>query len=581
MALIDELASSDDMARLLAVGTAARSGDPTLVDPLLRLALTDPTEVKTAGGLAEHYEKISSAAAQAVRALLEPADGPDPRIRAAALDPAQDDERVAGLLYYLGDRYEPLRRELETSDDPRLRLRALTAVLSIDRSPELTGRFLRDPDPAVLVEALRGNAPVADREPLLRDPRPEVRRAAAEALRYAKESVAFVEAARRETDPVVRHAFLSGLTFRGRDRPVQRALISYLDPPGPHLGAAATQLARTDDAGVAAAIASRVLLAVHDDGVYQLLGYQHLAAHAPELRPTLERLHRRTPYGALRWRLEPVLAALPASAANPGPAPGPDAVAGPDPDPLAGLGPEQRDRLAREAVRWALTALEPVALDGEVDALRGWLDGGSVDATTAGAVAGDCVRAAANGDVRSVLAAGVRAAVAAARRDPEGAGGTVVDPDRAADLTRLAHLFTARQIRAGVDPLPPRPWSPILLAGPDALTVLIDNTKVSVPLALGRPRAASEHDRPRHAVWWTACPACAAPIRVDGDLDWTYHDDDRIREQEDGFAGDLEGPCDGCGERQRFDVRLSLTVSRFGREGELSWDVGRRIGALW
>jgi hypothetical protein len=116
MALLDELQSPDDLVRLDAADRAGRHGGPELNDSLLDMALNDPAEVQTTGGVAEVWRNVSDAAAQAVKVLLEPTEGLDPRIRGTVTDLAYDDQRVAKLLYYLGARYEPLRHELETSD---------------------------------------------------------------------------------------------------------------------------------------------------------------------------------------------------------------------------------------------------------------------------------------------------------------------------------------------------------------------------------------------------------------------------------------------------------------------------------
>jgi hypothetical protein len=104
----------------------------------------------------------------------------------------------------------------------------------------------------------------------------------------------------------------------------------------------------------------------------------------------------------------------------------------------------------REVLRRAVVALEP----------------GAAGDAEAGPLAS--LRAAAAGDLRQALTAGLRAAVEAARREPAAGGehGVVVDPRRVADLARLAQLFTARQIRAGVAPLPPGRLSPLFLNGP-------------------------------------------------------------------------------------------------------------------
>ncbi|MEV6495589.1 hypothetical protein AB0M20_44280, partial [Actinoplanes sp. NPDC051633] len=146
----DELNSDDDLARILAIGQAAREGGPELIDAMLDVALHDSTEVQTTGGMAEVWEKCGDAAAGALKGILERhGGGVDERVRAAAFDVDNDDQRVGVLLHRLGARYEPVRRELETSGDERLRIRALKAIPPFDRSPELGVRFLADPSPAV------------------------------------------------------------------------------------------------------------------------------------------------------------------------------------------------------------------------------------------------------------------------------------------------------------------------------------------------------------------------------------------------------------------------------------------------
>ena len=224
------------------------------------------------------------------------------------------------------------------------------------------------------------------------------------------------------------------------------------------------------------------------------------------------------------------------------------------PDPAAGLDPEQRARLHREALRWAVVALDPVAADraelGALDILRGWLDapGARLPGSTAPGVVGDCLRAAASGDLRAALDAGVAAAVEAARRDPaRRRAGTVVDPHRAADLARLAQLFTARQIRAGREPLPTRPAEPAAAQRPRRARR--GNGRPQSRRCRwgcgGRARCLGTTGRTR-AAWLTRCANCDAPLRLQGPLEWVYRDDDRFAESEDGYAGYLAGTCAAC-----------------------------------
>jgi hypothetical protein len=220
VSLLERLNSEDDLTRLLAAEEAARTGGPELVAVLLDLALHDPAEVKTTGGAAERWENVSDAAATGLGGVLARQGGLDERIRRAACDLAHDDERVARLLRTLGDGYEPLRRELETSGEERLRLRALTAVLPFYRPEELNRRFLADPSPLVRAEAVRDSTrfSTADLERALTDPSPRVRLVAAR-RRQVRDGAAFVVAARAETDPRVRRASVDGLAGRPLSEP--------------------------------------------------------------------------------------------------------------------------------------------------------------------------------------------------------------------------------------------------------------------------------------------------------------------------------------------------------------------------
>lgn len=262
MSLLDQLNSPDDYTRLRAAKDAATDGGPEIVDVLLDLALHDPTEVQTTGEMADVWQKVSNAAAQGLKGILARQDGLDERICRASFDLAEDDERASSLLYHLGERYEPVRRQLETSSEERLRARALKAVLSHQRPAELN----RDPSPVVRVEALQGNAgfSLADLERPLTDPSPQVRLATAKRLRWAKDSEAFVATARVETHRAARQAFVEGLTNRPLTEAVRHVLIGYLaDDDSYTEQKAAVRLKLADNPGMGAAIATRIL--VQDD----------------------------------------------------------------------------------------------------------------------------------------------------------------------------------------------------------------------------------------------------------------------------------------------------------------------------
>jgi hypothetical protein len=323
-------------------------------------------------------------------------------------------------------------------------------------------------------------------------------------------------------------------------------------------------MALYDDPQSPDAVASRILLAVDDATLCRLLGRPDLSTHAPELRPVLAHLHRHTPDREVFGRLDGMLAVFPE----------PELA----PDPAVGLGPDQRTRLGREALRWAVVALDPLAADpaelGALDILRGCLDRprARVPESTAPGVVGDCLRAAASGDLRAALDAGVAAVVEAARRDPARDGSdTVVDLDRVTGLARLAQLFTARQIRAGLEPLPPGRLSPLLLNGPDALAVGVAARQRPVALALHRPRPHPADHEPASAARLIRCTDCDARLRLWGEVAWVYRDDDRFAASEDGYAGDLTGTCAACAADRRVEVRLDLTISRGDGSAELTW----------
>jgi hypothetical protein len=140
-------------------------------------------------------------------------------------------------------------------------------------------------------------------------------------------------------------------------------------------------------------------------------------------------------------------------------------------------------------------------------------------------------------------------------------------PGREAGLLRLAHRFTAAQIRAGLPPLRPGPLNPLLLLGPEALRVQDVALRLREPVPLVQPLRPKEP-----ASLYVPCPGCAVLAQVMGDVAWTYHDDDRFRETEDGYGGTLTGDCPACGATARAEVRLSQTVPRFSHDHTLTWD---------
>jgi len=533
----DDLRDPDNNVRLYAAHAAGQEDGPEVIAALLEVALNDRAEVRTGFGLNDDVEHVGDAAAYSLRQILERRGGLDPAVRAAAAEPANDDERVGNLLRLLGPPGEPLRQEFEASPVGLLRLRALKAVLPRDRTVELTARFLVDPAPAVRAEAI-SEAPqamgVEAVQEFLADPDPEVRRAASLWLGNSPAgSAPFLAAIRVETDTHTKVLLLSGLSYRMHEAGVLPFVVGCLAAEPWVRNFTAYRLYNVDDPGVAAAIGVRFLV---EDGLllHNLLRYAHLMKYVPQLRDLLARMLRHAPDDELRLRLSRALE-------RPD---GPPTAT----DPAAGLDREQRARLHQEVTRWAAAALGELELPG---------------------------------DLPEAMDAGVRAAVTAARRDP--APGREIPADRlaatqdvaagwAAELTRLAHRLTAAQIRAGLDPLPPGPLRHLLLEDADprvrVLVVgLADGSAIGLEAGIPAPG-----DRPESAALRVPCPACGVPHRVSGPLTWQYRDDDRYAESEDGYAGTLTGACPVCGAPGRAEVRVSVTRSRADGAAELSWD---------
>jgi hypothetical protein len=443
--LRDALRHPDAGVRLDAARRAADSGDHRLVDALLVVALRDTAEARVPGGPDEPFEHVGDAAAVALGEILARRNGIDARVSAEVTDLGNDDDRVATLLYYLGQRYEPLRQRLEAHPEPRVRLRAARAVLSIHRTAAFVARLLADPAPELRLEGLQAPASVRDDEQCVRlmrtDPAPQVRAAAALLLRFSATGVEpFAAAARDEPDGRVRAALLACLADRRREQAAVCAIAALLGDADTAVRLAAAEALRdaTEPATApvaGAAIGLRVLAEPDESVLSALLRFRPLLAEAPELRTLIERLHRYANDDGDRHALAALLAAAPRAA--------------------TAAGHAADGRLLREVARQA-----------------------------AGTAAGrdmpemhEVAAAVAAGDAERAMAAGEMVAYAAAWDDPANAGadpvrGPTTAARRAMLLTRVAHVLTARLLAAGADPPPAAPVLRLLLPGENSVEAL-------------------------------------------------------------------------------------------------------------
>ncbi|GAA4452132.1 hypothetical protein [Phytohabitans houttuyneae] len=467
--------------------------------------------------------------------------GDQPGLVEALLEVALTDETEVRTGFGLNDDTEhvgdsaadSLRRVLAGREgvDPRVR----AAVTSLDADDDRVAALLRHLGPGheplrrELAESAEGRLRLrafkADPDPpvestllLLDDPSPLVRRAAVQALTFTRTgSAPFLAALRVETDLLARNALLGALTRRIGEPGVLSAVVGLLAGEPLLRQWTARELRRTADPGVGAAVASRILVEDDEEVLSLLLRYQHLMAYAPQLRDLLDRLRRHTDRGGRALLLARVLAE-------------PDGPAAP-PDPAAGLSPPQRERLRREVAGWAAVSTSDLP-----------------------------------GDLHEAMDEGVRAAASAQVGTAAG---------WAAELTRLAHAFTAAQLRAGLEPLPPGPLRHLLLDGEDpARSPLVVHLSDGGSAALwpGTPVAVPAGARPERAGWRVPCAACGVQHRVAAALTWRYRDDERHAASEDGYAATLAGACAACRTPGRVEVRVSLATSRVDGAAEVTWD---------
>ncbi|WP_433199716.1 HEAT repeat domain-containing protein [Dactylosporangium sp. CS-047395] len=454
--LRDALRDPNAVVRLDAARAAAGTGDHRLVEPLLEVALRDTAEVRVSGGLGETFEHVGDAAAVALGEILGRRGGIDTRVALAVEDLRCDDDRVATLLYYLGPRYEPLRQRLEHHEQPRLRLRAARAVLSINRTAEFAARLLNDPSPLLRLEGLQAPAHVRDDGVCLRlmrlDADPRVRAEAAMLLRFSGAGVEpFATAARTERDPAVRAALVACLAHRRRDPEAVRAIAGLLGDPGVAVRRAAAEALRdATDPVAGTAIGLRVLAEPDDETLAALLRYRGLLDDAPELRPLIERLHRYANFDDDRRALGALLNAR-TRATEP-----------------AGFSAD--GRMLRAVLRQAADALGS-------DPLRDWLDDPARPLPVGSPEVEECVQAWSSLDPERALNAGEHAAYTAAIADPAYAApdpvrGPTTAARRALELTRIAHVLTARLLAAGAEPPPAAPIQRLVLPGENPIEAL-------------------------------------------------------------------------------------------------------------
>jgi hypothetical protein len=500
VALIDDLSSDSDATRLEAARRAGRSGDQSLVDRLLLMALSDSGEVRWAFGLNDDSDSVSEAAADALATLVRVASGVDPRIRSAVLDLGADDERAAYLLRALGAGYRPLCEELIGHDEPRVRRRAVPSLVSgVRQDRAFFDRLVTHPAPELRVAAL--GVPWRERDAdvvrrlFLEDPDATVRRAAARILHRDRgvDATIFLDALRGADDATPLVAIADCLTYRRGDRRALLALVRLLGHPSPGVRHAAVKgLENLDDALVATAVASRLPVEPDERIWYRLLRQPGLLTHAPELRPLVALWRRYSPADgrAPTWALTTALEA-------PSPSDG-----SARPHPAQGLDDAGRERLKVAVIRQAVEVVGPVvdalvSTHTEADALaavRVWTEdqgerGLRMVEWAREREVGDwhtdpyapryeevfkLLIAVEQNDLDYALRTMREVIVDAVLRDPALRGS---DDDafrrrhiagrRGDDVARVLQILAGRLILAGADPLPAGPLQRLLPAGED------------------------------------------------------------------------------------------------------------------
>lgn len=609
MGLREDLQSDDDATRLDACRRATSEGDLELVPLLLDLALRDRADVKVMGGMAEMWSRVSHAAAGALGAILERLGETESAARAVGTDLQHDDEAVGELLYFLGKPAEAVRRELETHPEPRVRLRALKAVLSTHRTPELVQRMLADPSPLVRVEAATSGA-AWDEFPrvLLSEAAPEVRLEIARQLRAGgRHADVVLEALERERDPDVRHALVECLPPRWKSgaRVIEALRKALEEPRAETRRVAARALKRLSDAQVGQAIAARIPVETDRLTLYELLSYEHLARHGKDLPPAIATLLATTQNDQLRsaalhalvafgWRAQPLVVPL-AAHAN------------------ADVRKAARFFLSKHESAPTLVQLRALKADGAavrrelqklVDGMtaavkaRGYEVPTPAPATDSDVTAVELSRAATDATAMAGQASGVAAgppAAIAATRAPDAAApgdanaragqssGVAARPPDAVAATHGAASAIPRSEANEHNPAaePPRgasraPASP----GSHGPVPPRQPSPRTVPAQPGTTLALAAGERPATVTLRLACGTCGAHARVQLPVRYQSMDDDRYAARETTYEAGGWMNCPACAAAWCVETMLDLVEPRGGGERTLEWrGPGRQDGA--
>lgn len=517
------------------------------------------------GGVAELWMPVSQAAAGSLATLLERLGETESAARAVGTDLQHDDAAVGQLLSFLGEPAEAVRRELEVHPEPRVRLRALKAVLSTRRSPELVQRMLADPSPLVRIEAATSGA-AWDELPkvLLSEAAPEVRLAIARELRAGtRHADVVLEALARERDPDVRHALVECLPPRWRaGARITEALRQALDAPRADTRRfAAGALKRVNDAQVGKAIAARIPVETDRLALYELLSYEHLARHGKELPAFIASLLETTADAQLRsaalhalvrfdWRAQPLVVPLAAHATAE----------------------------VRRAAHFFLSKHESVPTLVQLRALKA----GSQAARRDLQQLVDRVAAA-------VAARGAELPTPAPAEDD---GGTVLEVDAGSAARASAPGEGAPSPASG--PAEPAAANAQAVAESPQLTAraLAERGAVAealpgapathreLPCSPGTTLVLNEGETPARVSFRLACATCGAHARVRLPVRFQSMDDDRFAARETAYEAGGWMNCPACAAAWCVEQAFDLVEPRDGRARTLDWrDPGRQQGA--